>query len=639
MEAYKALRDYAVVGDCHGHALVASNGDIDWCCLERHDQDPVFCCLLDSAKGGTLRLAVQPVVTRERHYLAGTNMLVTRLRTASGVLELLDFMPVGRRLGNAAHDYVNLVVPGWLVRRARVLEGEVSIDLYYKPSIAFAAAPVELRAKDGGIGGEGVPTLFCSQPLAVVGGDTISAAMRLTADEHLDLVLAARYTISESPLHLLDRMQATTQAFWAEWAAYNRYRGPYQAAVERSALSLKLMSFASSGAIVAALTTSLPEEIGGARNWDYRYSWLRDSCFALYALSALGYSGEAERYVAYLSRCVRLSLPDIQIMYGIQHERFLPEVTLDHLEGYAQSRPVRRGNAAFAQRQIDVYGQVLDLAVLYEAMGGKLAEQDRRVLRTFVDVALRQWPEPDCGLWEMRDEPKQHVHGKMMSWVAMDRALRLFGPNPDWERAREAIAAQVFSQGTDVDGALLQAFGSTSADAATLLAPALGFPLSQAGLEATLKRVEAELADGAFLKRYAADDGLEGGEGAFLICSFWWVDALLAAGRGEEAKALFETLLTCANDVGLYAEEYELASERFLGNMPQAFTHLALIGSAVNLELFERGGAAAVAGSYADRAKRAVGATFGPRGLLASLRQSGTIHRLSSSEASIMLWP
>ncbi|MCP5229964.1 glycoside hydrolase family 15 protein [Accumulibacter sp.] len=639
MDAYKALRDYAAIGDCHGHALVAANGDVDWCCLERHDQDPVFCCLLDQARGGTLRLTPQAVVAQERNYLAGTNMLVTRLRTETGVLELLDFMPVGRRLGNGPHDYVKLVVPGWLVRRARVLEGELGVDLRYRPSLAFAAKPVELLARDGGIGGDCLPTLFCSHPLAVAGGDTVSATLRLCAGECLDLVLAARYTITDSPLRLLDAMQATTQAFWQEWSAYNRYRGPYQAAVERSALSLKLMSFASTGAIVAALTTSLPEEIGGSRNWDYRYSWLRDSCFALYALSALGYSGEAERYVDYLSRCVRLTLPDIRIMYGIQHERFLPEVTLDHLEGYAQSRPVRRGNAAFAQRQIDVYGQVLDLAVLYEAMGGKLAEEDRRVLRTFVDVALRQWQEPDCGLWEMRDAPKQHVHGKMMSWVAMDRALRLFGANPAWERARETIVEQVLSQGCDSDGALLQAFGSASVDAATLLAPALGFPLSPAGLEATLRRVEAELADGAFLKRYAADDGLEGGEGAFLICSFWWVDALLAAGRGEQARALFEKLLACANDVGLYAEEYDVGSERFLGNMPQAFTHLALIGSAVNLELFARGGAAALAGSYADRARRAVGATFGPRGMLASLRQSGTIHRLSSSAASIMLWP
>jgi GH15 family glucan-1,4-alpha-glucosidase len=639
MDTDKPLRDYAVIGDCHGHALVAANGDIDWCCLERHDQDPVFCCLLDQGRGGTLRLTPQGVVAQERHYLKGTNILVTRLSTTTGVVELLDFMPVGRRLGNGPHDYVNLVVPGWLARRVRVVEGEVSLDLLYQPSIAFAAVPVKLFAKDGGIGGEGVPTLFCSHPLTVAGGDKVTATIRLLADERLDLILAVRYTISESPVSLLDQMEATTRAFWLEWSAYNRYRGPYQAAVERSALSLKLMTFATTGAIVAALTTSLPEEIGGTRNWDYRYSWLRDSCFALYALASLGYSGEAERYVDYLSRCVRLTLPDIRIMYGIQYERFLPEVTLDHLEGYARSRPVRRGNAAYSQRQIDVYGQVLDLAVLYESLGGKLAEQDRRVLRTFVDVALQQWQEPDCGLWEMRDEPKQHVHGKMMSWVALDRALRLFGPNPAWEEARDTIADRILSQGTDADGALLQSFGSTSADAATLLAPALGFPLTKASLDATLKRVEAELADGAFLKRYATNDGVEGDEGAFLICSFWWVDALLAAGRGEEAKALFETLLGCANDVGLYAEEYDIESKSFLGNMPQAFTHLALIGSAVNLELFERDGAAAVAGCYADRAKRAVGATFGPWGMLASLRQSGTFHRLSSSKASIMLWP
>ncbi|MCB1941857.1 MAG: glycoside hydrolase family 15 protein [Candidatus Accumulibacter sp.] len=641
MHANKPLRDYAAIGDCHGHALVAANGDIDWCCLERHDQDPLFCSLLDPDRGGALRLSPRDLVAHERHYLEGTNMLVTRLRTTSGVVEFLDFMPVGRRRGNGPHDYVTLVVPGWLVRRVSVIDGELTLDLCYQPSIAFAAQPAKLVARGDGIGGDGVPTLFCSHPLAISGSGSASASatIRLGAGQQLDLILAARYTIGDPPLTLLDRMQATTQAFWREWIAYSRYRGPYQTAVERSALTLKLMTFASSGAIVAALTTSLPETIGGARNWDYRYSWLRDSCFALYALAALGYSGEAERYVDYLSRCVALTLPEIRIMYGIQHERFLPELTLDHLAGYAGSRPVRRGNAAFGQRQIDVYGQVLDLAVLYEALGGKLDEQDRRVLRTFVDVAVQQWAEPDCGLWEMRDDPKQHVHGKMMSWVAMDRALQLFGPEPRWQSARDAIVEQVLGQGSDADGALLQAFGATHTDAATLLAPALGFPLSAAGLEATLKRVEAELANGAFLKRYAADDGLEGDEGAFLICSFWWVDALLAAGRGDEARELFETLLGCANDVGLFAEEVDVGSRDFLGNLPQAFTHLALIGSAVNLELFERGGAAALAGSYADRARRAVGATFGPRALLASLRQSGTIHRLTSSAASTMLWP
>jgi GH15 family glucan-1,4-alpha-glucosidase len=300
---------------------------------------------------------------------------------------------------------------------------------------------------------------------------------------------------------------------------------------------------------------------------------------------------------------------------------------------------VRVGNGAHSQRQIDVYGQTLDLALLYQRLGGRLGEQYRRLLRTFADFVVAHWEEPDQGMWEMRGPPRHHVHGKLMSWVAMDRAGQLFEHGQDWAALAERIRAEICAKGIDhASGHLAQAFDG-GCDAAVLLAPMLGFPLEREALEQTVDTLEHALGHGDFLLRYAGPDGLAGEEGAFLICSFWLVDAKLALGREGDARALFERLVRCANDVGLYAEQIDPGSGAFLGNFPQAFTHLALIGSAVNLQLYERKGAAGVAGSYADRARRAVEATFGWRGVWAALKQSRRVGRLRSSPASKLAWP
>jgi alpha,alpha-trehalase len=636
---YRPIRDYAAIGDCHGHALVAGDGSIDWCCMARHDAAPVFCRLLDADRGGFF--AIRPAVPFEasRRYEPDTNILRTEFRTDSGRVAVTDLMPVGRQAENDTHDYVRLAAPHWLIRRIEGVEGSVPMAVDYRPSADFARRKVCLGLDNGAVVGEGVPPLFSSLPFRLA-ADRARAETTVAAGERHDLVLAGTHVFGRAPGERTDEFLAATRAFWREWIAYCRYRGPHAEAVRRSALALKLMTYAPSGAVVAALTTSLPEEPGGERNWDYRFSWLRDSALTLYALAVLGYGGEAARYHRFLARAVRKTLPEARIMYGIEWETELDERTLDHLEGYGGSRPVRVGNGAHRQRQIDVFGQVLDLALLYERLGARLGGSWRRLLATLADFVCEHWHEPDQGLWEMRGPPRHHVHGKMMSWVALDRALKLLGPREDWARARDALAGEVREQGIDPERRhLRQAYDGQGADAAVLLAPMLDFPLPDGVLAATLEAVRRELGHGDHLLRYRTPDGLAGEEGAFLICSFWEVDALLADRRIDEAARLLDRLVGDANDVGLLAEELDPQSGAFLGNFPQAFTHLALIGSAANLEIARRRGPGALAGSYADRAAREVGATFGWRAVLEALRRCWRCGRVLPSRASVLSWP
>ena len=636
---YRPIRDYAAIGDCHGSALIARDGSIDWCCLRRHDAAPVFCRLLDAAKGGYWSIRPAGRYQLSRAYVAETNILRTVFTTGTGQVALTDFMPVGRQAGAGAHDYVRLNAPNWLVRRIEGGAGEVDLEFGYRPSLDFARERVELLFRGGRLCGSGLPDLFADLPFSI-DGDHARATVTIRASERHDFVLAANRVEGEDPRDRVDEFLAVTDAFWREWIAYCRYTGPHRDSVRRSALTLKLLTYAPTGALVAALTTSLPEEIGGERNWDYRYSWLRDSSFTLYALAALGYAGEARCYHDYLATCFRQTLPIVQVLYGVERECDLRETVLDHLEGYGGSRPVRLGNGAFSQRQIDVYGQVLDLALLYERLGGRLSKQYRRLLRTLAAFVAAHWREPDQGMWEMRGLPRHHVHGKLMSWVALDRAGHVLRNKAECGTVADEVLREIAVKGVDPEGGhLTQVFGSAHTDAALLLAPMLAVPLEQATFERTVATVEQELRRGDFLLRYRSDDGVSGEEGEFLICSFWLVDALLATGRADEARALFDRLCGHANDVGLYAEEIDAASGTFLGNFPQAFTHLALIGSAVHLQLYDRYGAAGIAGSYADRAAASVGATFGWRGMWAALKQCGRMGRIRASRHSYLVWP
>jgi len=625
---YSPIADYALVGDCHGAALISREGSVDWCCLRRFDADPVFCRILDARKGGFL--AVRPVeeFTVERAYLGDTNILQTIFTTGSGQVELLDFMPVGRKPGSRVHDYVSLNAPFWLVRRIQGLEGRVRLRASFRASVDFAGSPE--------------PGPLPWTDLEFRGRDSCAVAdLEIRAGETRHVIVGADPRARGDTLReTVDRLYGITRSFWEEWMDYCRYQGPYQKAVRRSALALKLLTYAPSGAIVAAPTTSLPEEIGGARNWDYRYCWIRDTSFTLYAFAALGYGGEALRFVHFLRRICFLDPARVQIMFGVDGETRLEEKILDHLEGYRGSRPVRTGNGAYRQEQLDVYGELLDWAWLHKVLGGKIDETDYHCLGGIADYVAVHWDKPDQGIWEMRGPPLRHTYGKVLAWVALDRAVRLFGPKPAWLEARASIVKAVREFGIDPrTGALKQTFERPQADAALLVVPQVGFPLEEEVLQRTVDHVAQELGHGPFFQRYRTPDGLSGGEGAFLICSFWYVDALLHLGREEEARVHFEQLLELANDVGLYSEEIDPASGAFLGNFPQAFTHLALVQSATNLELHRRLGPKGVRGSNADRARRGVEATAGIRALWAHFKKTGRVSRIFSSRDSVMEAP
>jgi GH15 family glucan-1,4-alpha-glucosidase len=634
-EAQPPIRDYALIGDCHGCALVSRAGSIDWCALLRLDEDPLFFRILDARRGGFWDIVPEGLKSISRAYLPGTNLLRTEFETETGRLAVTDFMPVGRSRDASTHDYVSLNAPGWLVRRFACVRGQVRFTTRFSPrGPRFSTEPLQLHVEDGRVVCPGGLSLWSDGEVAIEDG-VAHLRYALGEGEVRDAVLTRIEPLFD-PRECGERLFDTTVAFWHEWIEYSRYRGPYEDAVTRSALVLKLLTYAPTGALVAAPTTSLPEEIGGERNWDYRFCWLRDASLALYSLSAIGYSGEAARFSDFVSRRCFREGSTIRVMYGIEGEPFLPERTLDHLAGYRDSRPVRAGNSAAEQYQLDVFGEVLDWADLRLALGGRLSRDKRGFLAGIADHVCRNWRLPDQGLWEVRSHPRDFVHGKAMAWVALDRAARLLGDRPVWRGERERIIAAILQQGCRGDPPhLTRSFDAGQTDAALLQVALLDLPIAPDLMAETVRRVEAELRSGPFVHRYRGEDGLGGGEGAFFITSFWLVDALLMVGRADEARALFEALLAQSNDVGLYSEEIDPATGAFLGNFPQAFTHLALISSATLLHLHETGGRDALRGSHAARARRLVGATQGAKALAYALLRNRKI-RLRSSRKSVL---
>jgi GH15 family glucan-1,4-alpha-glucosidase len=626
---YAPIADYAVIGDCRTAALVSRDGSLDWYCPGRFDGPAVFCRLLDAARGGYWRLAPLEQFTSTRQYQGPTNVLQTTFATAGGQVRVADCMPIAQRMVEEREP--DVATPGRVLRLVEGLAGTVELGLTFKPTFDYARAATTLSVvpERGAVAqaASGFLALACpGVPLAAADAGALQGRLQVRAGERYWLALteADNAADAQAALTVADAEAAltTTLTFWERWAARCTYVGPYRAAVVRGALTLKLLTYQPSGALVAAPTTSLPEEIGGVRNWDYRYTWLRDSSLILFAMLAVGYDNAAAEFLDWLERAnLAAGSAAVQIMYTIDGGRSLPEITLDHLAGYRDSRPVRVGNAAAQQRQLDVYGEVLATAyVRYRArktapFGGGADTVARHpaeawtLLRELVEQAAEHWQDVDQGIWEIRGAPQPFLYSKLMCWVALDRGVRLAqehgleAPLDSWRTTRDAIRAAIETQGYDpAVGAFTQAFGSSVLDASALAIPRVGFlPATDPRVRSTVERIRTTLTQEGLVRRYVAPDGLPGGEGAFLLCSFWLVDALALGGRVAEARALFERLAGYANDVGLFSEEIDPRDGTLLGNFPQGFTHLALINAAVHLARAAKHGAEQEPQTEADR--------------------------------------
>ncbi|HET7275085.1 MAG TPA: glycoside hydrolase family 15 protein [Longimicrobiaceae bacterium] len=592
MSAPPRISDYAIIGDGRAAALISGRGSLDWLCLPRFDSPSVFGALLDPGKGGTF--AIRPVgdFTAHRRYVGHTNVLETTFESANGALKLTDFMPVA---GSAKRR--QLWPEHEVLRRLEATAGEVEIEITCNPRPDYGLAGSDFRNR-GALGfrfeHDGWVLMLRSDlpfDLKVEAGKVIGRGT---------LVPGARYWISlgfaaEEPAVLpmtgdvADERLRETLEWWEGWADRCAYEGPHLEWVVRSALALKLMSYSPSGAIVAAPTTSLPEQLGGSRNWDYRYCWLRDASFTTRALFDLGYHEEAESFLAWLLHATRLSWPELRVLYDVFGNSRLPERELTHLAGYAGSRPVRIGNGAHDQMQLDIYGEVVEAAFQYVQRGGELDRTAARMLVGLGKTVCRRWREPDSGIWESRSELQHYTASKVMCWIALDRLLRLHAaghvraPAADFEKARGELRTAIESRGYDESlGSYVSIFDSQEIDASLLL---LGLHRysdpDSPRMRGTCERIRERLGtDGLLYRSVPESDGLTGKEGAFGICSFWAIELRALQGDREGARAEFEHLLTFANDVGLFAEEIDTATGDALGNFPQAFTHIGLLTAA-----------------------------------------------------------
>jgi alpha,alpha-trehalase len=625
--AYPPIGDYALIGDCHTAALIARDGSIDWFCPGRFDAPAVFCRLLDAHRGGYLRAAPGGSFSSDRGYRGPTNVLQTTLSSAQGRVRFTDLMPIHRR--TAHRQGYDVGTSQRLLRLIEGVAGEVELELCYKPTFDFARAATEMSIVSdlGAVAGASSTylTLACRGVALERGPDGgVRGRIRVRSGDRLWLVLTFaqdpdRAEEALAPVRCQEQLERTLQ-YWQHWAAQCTYRGPRRDAVLRSALVLKLLTYEPTGALVAAPTTSLPEQIGGERNWDYRYTWLRDSSLILYALMTVGYREEAADFMHWLEQTIGSDPTRApQIMYGIDGRRKLPEQTVDQLEGYRQSRPVRTGNGAAEQRQLDIFGEVLRAAHLHyrgRADDTDAARPDAeawQVLRGLVQQAAEHWAESGRGIWEVRGGPRPFLYGKLMCWAALDAGIRLAdehglaAPLEAWRRTRDKLRQAILERGYDPElGAFTQSFGSRNLDASALMIPRIGFlPATDARVRSTLACIQRQLSRDGLVFRYRTADGLPGGEGTFTLCTFWLADALALSGQLDEAEAVFERAVRSANDVGLLAEEIDAGSGEQLGNYPQGFSHMALIGAAVDIAKVAEQGAEEQARTEADRAGRA----------------------------------
>ena len=585
------IEDYAIIGDCKTAALVGRDGSIDWLCWPRFDSPACFAALLGTPDNGRWLLAPNgPALVVRRRYLPGTLILETEFQTETGCAAIVDFM---HPLDGAA-DLVRIVVgrSGQLMFRT-----ELVVRFDYGATVPWVS-----RAEDGTIDAIAGPVrLVLRTPTALYGEDLKTVGEFIVdAGQSVPFVLSHGASVESLPAPI-DPFAALerTKVFWSQWSDRCPQVGPWTDAVKRSLITLKALTYAPTGGIVAAPTASLPERLGGTRNWDYRYCWLRDATFTLLAFMHLGYYDEARAWRDWLIRAIAGSPGQVQIMYGVGGERWLPEMNIPWLPGYENSSPVRIGNAASQQVQIDVFGEIAD--VMFQTLKAGMGPSERaRALRPIVlEYLAGAWREPDQGIWEVRGGPQHFVHSKVMSWVAFDRAAnelegRTFAESGQrWREIADEIHAEVCERGFDSDlNSFVQAYGSKRLDASLLLIPLVGFlPATDPRIIGTLRAIEERLLIGnEFVLRYEiedARDGLPAGEGAFLACSFWLVDNYVLQGRYVEARKLFDRLLARCNDVGLLAEEFDPLAGRMLGNFPQAYSHVGLINCALNLSRHE----------------------------------------------------
>jgi GH15 family glucan-1,4-alpha-glucosidase len=590
------IEDYGLIGDMQSAALVSRDGSVDWLCLPRFDSAACFAALLGTGRNGYWRISPAAAAGEQpraaRRYQGDTLILETTWHTAQGQVRVTDFMPP--RDGR----------PPALVRIVEGLAGAVEMDCEFCVRFGYGQVVPWMRRVDGRVlGVAGPDALWLDTPVALAGRNfRHQATFTVRPGERVPFVLSWLPSHRGAPERVdAQEALALTRQFWAGWVSQCTYQGSYRDAVVRSLITLKALTYQPTGGIVAAATTSLPEDIGGVRNWDYRYCWLRDATITLEALLRTGYTGEAAAWRAWLCRAVAGDPGDVQIMYGVAGERRLAEWEADWLPGYENSAPVRVGNAAVNQRQLDVYGEVIDALALGRESGLAADRHSWALQRALLGFLDKHWDEPDEGIWEVRGPRRHFVHSKVMAWVAFDRAATIAGRGGQpgaaarWRATADQIREQICEQGYHAGrGAFTQYYGATQLDAAVLLIPEVGFlPATDPRVVSTVEAVQRELMTDGLVRRYelapsgggaGSPDGLPGSEGAFLACSFWLANALHMIGRDDEAGALFERLLALRNDLGLLSEEYDPRYKRQVGNTPQAFSHVPLIQAALNLD-------------------------------------------------------
>jgi GH15 family glucan-1,4-alpha-glucosidase len=590
---YKNISDYGIIGNLHTIALIGLDGSIDWLCLPHIDSQSIFAALLDDKKGGCFSVSPLDDWDSVSEYVPDTNILVTKFRTRSGILQLTDFMPIPfggeEELEEQDHE---------LYRLLEVPKGEVEVRVVFAPRFDYARSKTSLEENDGAIIARGNGRAMVLSSTLDLASNQETSVTKWRVAEGSRVWLHLKYG-AEEPTEIdtteVERSLDETKAYWQSWLERGETGrtidlGPYKSMVNRSALVLKLLYYNPTGTIAAAATTSLPEEIGGVRNWDYRYTWIRDTSFTLQALFNLGHLSEMQGYLRWIEKVVsEYGAGNMKIMYGLRGETILPEQELPHLDGFKGSRPVRIGNGAATQKQLDIYGEVMDAGVKLSDYVGKIDSTIWPFLRDICDYVVEHWQDKDYGIWEVRGGPYHFVYSKVMCWVALDRGLTIalrygfLADTEKWEETVVRIKKDVLEKGwNEKKNAFVQHYDSDVLDASNLLIPILGFlPFDDRRVVSTIEAIQQELGHGGFLYRYTTEDGLPGKEGTFLLCTFWLIDCLIGLGKLEQAESLLRRIEGVANHLGLFSEEYDVNWRQALGNFPQAFTHIGYINSVI----------------------------------------------------------